>query len=103
MTSLSITHTTRAGGTVVLMLRGSLRRTDMTAFSGAVNGLLRTHRPNRMEVDLSGLLELEPGTAGSVLSVLETASRQATAMVLSHASSTVRDQLRVAGGERYLF
>lgn len=102
MSSLSITSTTRAAGTVVLILRGSLGRADTSAFAGAVGCLLRAHRPSRMEVDLSGLLELEPGTAEAVLAVIRTASREGTEIVLSHAPSAVRQQLRSAGGERHL-
>ena len=102
MPSLSITPTIRAAGAVVLILRGSLRRTDTSAFTGAVGQLLRAHRPNRMEVDLSGLLELEPGTAEAVLAVVRTASREGTSIVLSHSSPALRQQLRAAGAERYL-
>lgn len=102
MSSLSITPTIRAAGAVVLILRGSLGRTDISSFAGAVGHLLRAHRPRRMEVDLSGLLDLEPGTAEAVLAVIRTASREGTEIVLSHAPSTVRQQLRAAGGEPYL-
>lgn len=103
MMSLSITPRIRATGTVVLVLRGSLRRADTNAFANAVGQLLRAHRPARMEVDLTGLLELEVGIAEAMLAVLRTASREGTTIVLTHASSAVRQQLSAAGGDRYLF
>lgn len=102
MTSLSITPAVRATGTVVVVLRGSLRRADTPDFAEAVGQLLRAHRPSRMEVDVSRLLELEPGTAEAVLAVLRTASREGTAIVVTHAPSGVRQRLWAAGGERYL-
>lgn len=102
MTSLSITPAVRATGTVVVVLRGSLRRADTVALADAVGRLLRGHRPTRMELDVSGLLELEPGTAEAVLAVLRTASREGTAIVVTHPSSGVRQQLWAAGAEGYL-
>lgn len=99
---LSITPTTRATGVVVLMLRGSLRRADTTAFASTVAQMLRNHRPARMEVDLSGLLELEPGAGEAVVAVLHTVSREGTEILLIHAPLTIRQQLQAIGGRPFI-
>ncbi|WP_165945744.1 STAS domain-containing protein [Micromonospora sp. KC606] len=101
-TSLSITPTIRAAGAVALFLRGSVRRTDTAAFAAAVTQALRAHRPPHMEVDLSGLLELEPGAADAIVAVLRAAGQSGTAIVVRHVPGPVRQQLRVAGGEAFL-
>ncbi|MFC0005586.1 STAS domain-containing protein [Micromonospora siamensis] len=99
---LSITPTVRATGTIVVVLHGSLRRADTTVLAETVGALLRTHRPTRMEMDVSRLLELEPGTAEAVLAVLGTAAREGTTIVVTHPSPRVRAQLSSAGAEGYL-
>ncbi|MGC1215748.1 MAG: STAS domain-containing protein [Micromonospora sp.] len=100
--SLSITSAIRSGGVVVLFLRGPLRRADVDAFRGALGDVLRTHRPLKMELDLSGLLDIEPGAAGAVTEAAREALRRGTAVAVVHSSTAVRQQLRMAGGESLL-
>lgn len=100
--SLSITSMIRSGGVAVLFLRGPMRRADVTAFRAAFSDVLRTHRPLKMELDLSNLLDLEAGAANAVTDAAREAVRRGTAVAVTHPSTAVRRQLRMAGGESLL-
>ncbi|RKN52160.1 STAS domain-containing protein [Micromonospora costi] len=101
MTSLSITSMIRSAGVVTLILRGSVGRADVGALRSALGDALRLHRPERLEVDMSGLLEIDPGVTGMVTAIILDASG-GTFIRIVRAPTAVRHQLRLSGGDDLL-
>lgn len=95
---LSITSTIRSAGIVVLSMRGPMGRADVESFRAALAAVLRAHRPHAVELDLGGLLDIDPGAAGAVADAVREAIRGGTAVAVVRASTPVRHQLRLAGG-----
>ncbi|MEU8301080.1 STAS domain-containing protein [Micromonospora sp. NPDC048909] len=101
MTALSITSMIRAAGVVTLVLRGSVGRADVDALRTALSDVLRLHRPARLELDMSGLFEIDPGVTGMITAIILDASG-GTKIGIVRAPVTVRHQLRLSGGEGLL-
>jgi anti-anti-sigma regulatory factor len=98
VSALSITSVTRSTGTVVLVLRGSVGTADVDSFRAALADALRAHRPPELEIDCSGVFELDPGVAGRIASTIWAAAPGATRVTVVRAPAALRQQLRLCGG-----
>ncbi|MFC3502815.1 hypothetical protein ACFOOK_17795 [Micromonospora krabiensis] len=101
MSALSITSMIRSAGVVTVVLRGSVGRADVGALRAALGEILRVNRPATLELDLAGLLEIDPGVTGMVAVIIVDANR-GTKIRIVRASVAVRRQLRLTGGEDLL-
>jgi anti-anti-sigma regulatory factor len=100
--SLSITLTIRSGGVVVLAARGAMLRTNIDALCNAVTGVIRAHRPHEIELEFSGVLDMDLGAAAVVTAVMGEAARAGAVPAIVHASPSADRQIRLAGGEHLL-
>jgi ABC-type transporter Mla MlaB component len=99
---LSITLTIRSAGVVALILRGPVGRTNVLAFHEAFTAAVRAHRPHEIELDFSGVLDVDPQAAAVVTTVVREACRDGTIVTVVRASAPVGQQIRLAGGEHLL-
>ncbi|WP_158553970.1 STAS domain-containing protein [Micromonospora deserti] len=95
--SLSITTTTLSAGIVVLLMRGTMRRGDIDTFRDALTRVQRT-RPREVQLDFSGLVDVDAGAAAAVTAAALEAQRTGTAVTVVRASEAVRRGMTVAGG-----